>query len=63
MLTHAEARTVLRDAFASRGMTAPSLPELQGVQSIGHLEGLCGSAFGGANNWGAMPCPHGPQVF
>lgn len=60
MLSHAEARSVLLAAFAANGMAAPTLSELQGVGGIGNLEGLYGSAFGGANNWGAIQCGHGP---
>ena len=68
MLSDREARRVLAVAFADRGIAAPSLPELQGVQAVGRLEGTYGAAFGGANNWGAIqthdkvPCVPGQST-
>lgn len=56
MMSDAEARAVLQQAFAARGLPPPSLSELQGVGAIGRFEGRYGSAFGGANNWGAVQC-------
>lgn len=61
-LSHSEARTVLRAAFASRGLD-PSPRELQAVQAVGSLESYYGKRY--RNNWGNIqcgrkfPCPEG----
>jgi hypothetical protein len=65
MMPDVEAREVVRAAFAKRGMDAPVLAELQGVQAIGRFEGRYGS-WKGANNWGAVQCgkpPCPPDCF
>lgn len=66
MMADAEAREVLRRAFALRGMESPTLAELQATQAIGRFEGNYGSGIAGAyGNWGAVqcgtkaPCPPG----
>ena len=60
MMTDSEARAVLLQAFAARGIS-PSLAELQGVGAIGRFEGRYGSGFGpGVNNWGAIQCQQRP---
>lgn len=66
-----QARGVLRAAFAERGSSAPSLPELQAAQAIGRFEGGYGKGWGqagaGSHNWGAVQCGHlapcGPGCF
>jgi hypothetical protein len=58
MLSDAEARKVILQAFELRGLPTPQLSELQGVGAIGRLEGGYGSALGGINNWGMVQCRH-----
>jgi len=61
MMTDSEARAVLLEAFAARGIVSPTLAELQGVGAIGRFEGRYGSGFGpGVNNWGAIQCQQRP---
>ncbi len=60
MMSEAEARAVLRAAFAAEGIGSPVLAELQAVGAVGRFEGNYGAAFGGANNWGAIQANHGP---
>ncbi|HUU96630.1 MAG TPA: hypothetical protein VM487_12895 [Phycisphaerae bacterium] len=60
MLSDAEARSVLLQAFEARGLPPPQLSELQGVGAIGRLEGGYGSALGGINNWGMVQCKTRP---
>jgi hypothetical protein len=60
MMGEAAARAVLAAAFAAEGIGSPVLAELQAVGAVGRFEGMYGSAFGGANNWGAIQVGHGP---
>ncbi len=59
MARHEQAREVLRDAFARRGIS-PSRAELQLVQSIGWLESGENYGAGLGNNWGSIHAPGPP---
>ena len=48
MMRDADARAILRAVWPGRSLAA-----YQAIQAIGRFEGNYGSAFGGANNWGA----------
>jgi len=57
-----EARSILEQAFALRGMPAVSLAELQTAQAIARFEGGYGDGWVGegvgSHNWGAIQCGH-----
>lgn len=59
-MNDAQAREILRRAFIRYAMPDPRRSELQIVGAVGRFEGVYGTAWGGANNWGAIQCPHGP---
>lgn len=55
-MDHLQARAVLIEAFAARGLS-PGLTAVQAVQAIGKLE----SNYGGqSNNWGSVQCGSKP---
>lgn len=57
---HIAAREIIRAAWKARGVSAPTLGELQYAQAVALGESSYGDGFPGLHNWGAILCPSLP---
>ena len=63
-ISHLDARRIIAQAFAARGISAPSAAELQGAQAIALYETVYSRWTGASvapHNWGGIMCVTPPQ--